>query len=76
VFNLQPGMGVGFLASKQIALGLGYAVAIGPITPVVLTHDMGGAGLGTGEDDHRLLIIRDDEEILGIITNIVTSGIL
>jgi hypothetical protein len=59
VFNLQPGTGLGFTGSKQIALGLGtpYTVIVIVVTPDVEEEPTrqgspGGAGRYAGVVDY------------------------
>ena len=73
MFNLQPGQGLGFTGSKEIALGLGgYAVAviILPGEVPAVSRPGGGAGVGRG------LRKREEREIREIMVIIVKSGIL
>lgn len=61
VFNLQPGTGLGFTGSKQIALGLGtpYTVIVVVVTPEVEEPTRQGSpgGIGgvgyMGDDGYR-----------------------
>lgn len=66
MFNLQPGQGIGFKANKEIAFGLGYDYAVGGSK---LRHRY----LETYPDLHGQ-ILREDEEILKIIKEMVLSG--
>ena len=85
MFNIQPGTGLGFSASKEIALGLGYAVLITPPEQPIVLWDKVKGGWVTPDDENyfilaeeyqRQAVLKDDEEVLGIIIQILTSGIL
>lgn len=82
MFNIQPGQGLGFTGSKQIALGLGEGV----IDVVVFS---GGGGYVSGvtpkyrprEDTDpslakRVRILQEDQEMLELIQVLVMSGII
>ena len=60
MFHLQPGTGVGFSASREIALGLGGfdGIVVPPFTP----EPVHPPGMG-----RRVDILRDDEEIMALI---------
>lgn len=74
VFNIQPGQGLGFPASKQIALGLGTPFgAIIIILPAEVALSRPGGG---GPGAKRLWVGREDREIREIILIIAKSGIL
>ena len=42
MFNIQPGQGLGFIASKEIAFGLGTPFAVAEIVERVLTKVLWG----------------------------------
>ena len=76
MFNLLPGQGLGFTASKLMAFGLGYVTAEtvvsggGGVTPTIHTtfYDDGYYTL------HRLQ--KDDNEVVEILTVIAASEVL
>lgn len=72
MFNLQPGMGLGFEASKEIALGLGTPFAV-----IVIVVDIGTqpAGAVFPAIFYEKGIRRDDQEIIELVIIIVESGI-
>lgn len=75
MFNLQPGQGLGSNPSKLLAFGLGDWIR--DLYEEVIYHDKGGAATPADwQEDMRSLILKDDDEILGAIITIVTSGIL
>lgn len=82
MFNIQPGQGLGFTGSKQIALGLGE----GAIDVVVFS---GGGGYVSGVTPRyrptkgidpslakRVRILQEDQEMLEFIQVLITSGII
>jgi len=61
MFHLQPGTGVGFSGSREMALGLGGELA-------VVEEDLGStAGLGY-QAELRRRKRRDDDDLITIIT--------
>ena len=74
MFNLQPGQGLGTTPSRLLAFGLGGVTVV--IIPIVYRDIKGGGGLAAGDLDLREHILRDDDEIIGFIIQITTSGIL
>ncbi|HBF43986.1 MAG TPA: hypothetical protein DDW42_10255 [Desulfobacteraceae bacterium] len=73
MFNLQPGQGLGFPGSKQIALGLGtpFTVII-IIVPVEQAVSVPGGGIAPGAERR----FREEREIREIILIIAKSGII
>ena len=85
MFNIQPGQGLGFSGSKQIALGLGTPFAviiiIVPVEQPVSVPRVGGGGAGyrgprDGREPGDYLRRREEGEIREIILIIVKSGII
>lgn len=77
MFNLQPGQGLGFSGSKQIAFGLGtpFAVIIVIVPGKVITQPRpGGGGTGIAPGAERLL--QEEREVREIMLIIVKAGIL
>jgi hypothetical protein len=73
VFNLQPGQGLGFPGSKQIALGLGTPfTVIVIIVPVEQAVSVPGGGIGPGAERR----FREEREVREIMLIIVKAGIL
>ena len=73
MFNLQPGQGLGFSGSKQIALGLGTPFLVIVVTvPVEDGISRPGGGRGPGDYFRR----REEREIREIILIIAKSGII
>lgn len=78
MFNLQPGQKL-----SEMALGLGKGISI-PYIPPVIPEDTGGGWAAywkdnpefTYEDYLRDSALRDDEELVGIVANILLSGVL
>lgn len=75
--GIQPGMGLGTSASKLLAFNLGFFDDVVVIKPFVVKGGKAPAyGLAEDEEMQRQMIIKDDEEVLGLLVNILTSGIL
>jgi hypothetical protein len=71
VFNIQPGQGLGFTGSKEIALGLGgYAIVV-VIVPEEAPISRPGAGAVPGAIRRR-----EEKEIQEIMVIILRAGIL
>ncbi|MBW2178754.1 MAG: hypothetical protein JRG81_00030 [Deltaproteobacteria bacterium] len=68
MFNLQPGQGLGFSASKQMAFGLGTLGGI--VEAVKKTAKDGGAYLA-----EKAKILREDVEMLETIIQSFIAGI-
>jgi len=64
MFVIQPGQGLGFTGSKQIALGLGGFTAEIIEPP---TEPAKGGGAGTTYDKRRKLIDEENEAIMAVI---------
>jgi len=60
MFNLQPGTGLGFTGSKQIALGLGGDI-------VEIEAPAKGGGAGTEYIQRKDLINEENEIIMAVI---------
>jgi len=70
VFNIQPGMGLGSTASKQIALGLGSGL-------IVRIRKTASDGYGRAKDEiiRYKEIIQEDAEMLETIIQSFIAGI-
>ncbi len=64
MFHLQPGTGVGFTGSREMALGLGGSLGIVPPVEPEIIHPMGSDPRAAA---NRARILREDEEILAIV---------
>lgn len=73
MFNIQPGMGLGFEASKEIALGLGTAFVV-----VVIVVDIGTqpAGAVFPSIFYERDIRKDDQELMELIIIIIKTGMI
>ena len=88
MFNLQPGTGLGFTGSKQIALGLGGGeISITPEpTPQPEIPGTGGGGRydpgytrqreDALKETRRRRILQEDEEVVALIMAMVTEGLI
>jgi len=83
MWNLQPGQGIGFGASKELAFGLGY---FEPEEAAVISAYETSTGMYSSQEDFPYFdnfrekqlrqIHREDEEILSILMQAITSEIL
>lgn len=64
MFHLQPGTGVGFSGSREIALGLGGAVVI-EVPPDFTPEPVHPPGMG--RERRRERILEEDEIIMAVI---------
>jgi hypothetical protein len=84
VFNIQPGQGLGFSASKEIAFGLGTPFAVVVIVIVDgVKHEGGMIGAIPGRFvtptqklELRKHIIREDEEMVIILIHAVLHEVI
>jgi hypothetical protein len=84
VFNIQPGQGLGFSASKEIAFGLGtpFAVVV-IIIEEEIKHEGGMIGAIPGrlitptqKLELRKRILREDEEMVVILIHAVVHEVI
>lgn len=72
MFNLQPGIGLGFTGSKEIAFGLG---SIGVVAPLEVVERRPRRGW-FAEERLTWQAAQEDEELIEILQIIVQSGVL
>jgi hypothetical protein len=81
---LQPGLGLGFGAEKELCFGLGsgFVGVLVPTLPAPPLPPSGGGVAGRGpelqpwwqREEIRKRILRDDEEIIELLMAMVLSG--
>lgn len=91
MFIIQPGQGLGFTGSREIALALGGAVAAAPpLPPVVDEEPTRGSGPTHGIrkegykrhresallETRRRRILQEDEEIIALILSMITKDLM
>ena len=81
VFNLLPGQGLGFTASKEMAWGLGYVVATDISDDPIWTTQMPSGRSGAIFEDgyyalHKNKILAEDKDLMEILSIIVASEVL